>query len=318
MKAKERHKLKSNDLVDNLREIGEYLQKHGNRILTVVAVALILAGAGLWYYKSKAKDRSMHIMQLQNLMVQADVLQATAAGNARDPQQFNLNSAYNIDSVVGSLGELAQEEAGTPISRTALLQQAEDLRSELLFSNRAVSEQERSQLCEKADHIYQRILTEHPQDIVSVASAKMGLACIAEELGQWDKARQIYQEISADGKEGRLAGTVFPLQAGKRLALLDKISNPIVFPPAPEIKAPELPVEPAKEAPAKTAPAKEEPAKAAPAKEEPAKAAPAKEEPVKAEPAKEEPVKAEPAKEEPVKAEPEKEEPVKAEPEKTN
>jgi len=266
MKAKERHKLKSNDLVDNLREIGEYLQKHGNRILTVVAVALILAGGGLWFYKSKAKARSMHLTQLQNLMVQADVLQATAAGNARDPQQFSLNSAYNIDRVVGSLGELAQEEAGTPVSRLALLQQAENLRSELLFSNRAVSEQERSQLCEKAEQIYQRILTEHPQDIVSVTSAKMGLACIAEELGHWDKARQIYQEISAGGKEDRLAGTVFPLQASKRLELLDKISVPIEFPPAPVEKIPGLSVEPSKAEPVKV-----EPEKTGAVKDEPVK-----------------------------------------------
>ena len=89
------------------------------------------------------------------------------------------------------------------------------------------------------------------------ATARFGLALLAEDRGKWDQAKQIYETIT-DDKEGQLAGTTLPFHAQKRLNLLDGINQPIVFPEAPLETITETPTETPAEAPAE-APAKDSP-----------------------------------------------------------
>ena len=64
------------------------------------------------------------------------------------------------------------------------------------------------------------------------------MALIAEELGEWDEARKIYEHIIAD-PDAEFAGTIFPKQAQRRLDIMDEISRPMEFsPPPPPVEEP--------------------------------------------------------------------------------
>ena len=261
MKAEERHKLKSNELADSIKELSEFFNRHSTKLLAGVIVILILAAGVLWTQKNKVESRYERISLLQNLIAQSDQLRYRAAQQARvQPEEGATGEfLYNVEPQAGLLAELAQMEVGSPVGITALLQQAQNLRSQLLYSDRAMSEQEQLDLSRRTEVIYKRVISECPKQAVVTATAKFGLALLAEDSGQWDQAKQIYETI-ADDTEDQLAGTVLPFYAQTRLDLLDGIGRPIVFPEAPLETITETPAETPAEVPAE-APAKDSPKK---------------------------------------------------------
>jgi len=251
MKAEERHKLKSNELADSLKELSEFFNRHSSKLLAGVIAILILAAAVLWTQKNEAASQYERIRLLQNLIAQSNQLQYRAAQQARVQPEENTTEEflYNVEPQAGLLAELAQMETGSPVGITALLQQAQNLRSQLLYSDKAMSEQEQLDLNRRTEIIYQRVISECPKQAVVAATARFGLALLAEDRGKWDQAKQMYETIT-DDKEGQLAGTTLPFHAQKRLNLLDGINQPIVFPEAPLETITETPTEaPAKDSP---------------------------------------------------------------------
>ena len=272
MKSEERHKLKSNELADSLKELSEFFNRHSSKLLAGVIAILVLAAAVLWTQKNEAASQYERIYLLQSLIAQSNQLQYRAAQQTRVQPEENTTEGflYNVEPQAGLLAELAQMETGSPVGITALLQQAQNLRSQLLYSDKAMSEQEQLDLNRRTEIIYQRVISECPKQAVVAATARFGLALLAENRGQWDQAKQIYETI-ADDKEGQLAGTVLPFHAQKRLDLLDGINQPIVFPEAPLETVTETPAEMPAEMPTEAAQV-EVPAKApaeAPAKDSP-------------------------------------------------
>lgn len=65
-------------------------------------------------------------------------------------------------------------------------------------------------------------------DAVSVGAARMGIAAIAENRGQWDEAKKIYDTLAADTK---VAAAVQTLAKG-RSAILEQIRRPLFTTPA--------------------------------------------------------------------------------------
>jgi len=254
MKAEERHKLKSNELADSIKELSEFFNRHSAILLAGVIVILILAAGVLWMQKSRVNSQYERIYLLQDLIIQSDQSRYKAAQQARvQPDEATEAYLYNVEPQAGLLAELAQLEPDSPVGMTALLQQAQNLRSQLLYSGKAMSEQEQLDLNRRAEVIYQRIINEFPEQAVVAATARFGLALLAEDRGQWDQAKQIYETI-ADDKEDRLAGTILPFHARKRLDLLDVINQPIVFPEAPLETITETPAETSAEVPAENPP----------------------------------------------------------------
>ena len=272
MKSEERHKLKSNELADSLKELSEFFNRHSSKLLAGVIAILVLAAAVLWTQKNEAASQYERIYLLQSLIAQSNQLQYRAAQQTRVQSEENTTEGflYNVEPQAGLLAELAQMETGSPVGITALLQQAQNLRSQLLYSDKAMSEQKQLELNRRTEIIYQRVINECPKQAVVAATARFGLALLAENRGQWDQAKQIYETIT-DDKEGQLAGTTLPLHAQKRLDLLDGINQPIVFPEAPLETVTETPAEMPAEMPTEAAQV-EVPAKApaeAPAKDSP-------------------------------------------------
>jgi hypothetical protein len=71
------------------------------------------------------------------------------------------------------------------------------------------------------------------------AAAKFGLGLCSEELGNFEQARQIYSDITANAD---FEGTVAVVQAKRRLETIADYEQKVVFKPAPKPVAPSKPV----------------------------------------------------------------------------
>ena len=240
MKAEDRHRLKQNELAAKFEELPEYFRQQGSKWLIGLLVLLFGLAGGFWWRNAKRSAVIQRSDDLQSLVVQVWELRSNAAQRSQsgaqssgtDPGQFVEGS----NRLAASLAGLAEQGPGSGVARTALLEEAKILRSQLYFSDRQLTAGEKESLCDRAEKVYQTILREFATDKLATGTAKLGLGLLAEDRGQWNRAKEIYQEI-ADAAEGKWAGTIFPFHAKDRLALIGEISVPIVFsaePPKPE------------------------------------------------------------------------------------
>jgi predicted negative regulator of RcsB-dependent stress response len=230
MRAEERHKLKTNELAESLSELPEYFRKHGNKILTGGIVVLVVVLGFFWWRNAQANTRMENIATLNDLLAQKNQMQALTAQKAQLEKNANDSSLpYDATTLAGALQTVAEKASGSSTAMIAMQEQAEALRSQLLYSSLPITDEQRKNLCTQAEGIYEQMKREFPNSHVAYGSANLGLGLLAEEQGNWDKAREIYNQMVADG-QSRLAGTMFPVQAQIRLKKIDEISKPIEFP----------------------------------------------------------------------------------------
>jgi len=238
MKAQERHRLKSNELAESIKGLPQYWQEHGTRIMIWAAVILIVLVGSLWWRNSRIAAAQAKRTKLLSLVMQKNTMQLQAAQAAKgdDQDQFAGQPTPQLAALVGPLATLADDAAGSGLGATALLQQAEAIRADLLISNQMISDESKRQLCQRAADVYQKVLRQYGNDPIAAGSAHIGLALIAEDMASWDKAKEIYQQIVSQA-DGKLAGTIYPQLAKQRLVLLDDISEPIEFPMVAPVQA---------------------------------------------------------------------------------
>ena len=244
MKAEERHKMKSNELAESLEHVPDYLRAHGPRLLTGAVVVLVVLVGGWWWLSARAEADHRRHDALHGLLMDGEKAQMTAAlrsaqlSNEGDADMGLPPNSYDGADLAKAWEELAAEAPGTGLAGTALLNQAEALRGQLLYSDQPSSAAQREEICGEVEALYMRVIAEHQSEGVLSGAAQLGLGLIAEERRQWDKAREAYEKLTADS-EAAWAGTVYPGQARKRLAKLDELKQPVEFGEAPAVTEPE-------------------------------------------------------------------------------
>jgi hypothetical protein len=97
----------------------------------------------------------------------------------------------------------------------------------------------------KAKENFDRVLKEFPDQLLAAGSAKLGLAVIAENNGDWDAARKIYEELSSKNAP---MGKAFAAIAADKLQQLDSLKNapPLaaLAPPPPSYVIPQASSQP--------------------------------------------------------------------------
>ena len=242
MKSQERHKLKTNELAQFIGEIPEKFKKHGSLITTIALVVLIALVGGIIARRYLAQGKQQQRDQLFQQMLAADSLQLDALRRAQMGAEVASDPAnailpYDATSITLTLSNIARDAQNNPVGLTAGLLQAELSLSQLYFSDQNITDDEKNQILQSAEILFQQSLQEYPNIPYAVGAAKIGLATIFEEQGQWDQARTQFEEIIAL-QDDLLIGTIYPKLAQRRLTLIDTVSTPITF---PEIK----PVHPA-------------------------------------------------------------------------
>jgi len=132
-----------------------------------------------------------------------------------------------------SLGNFAQNAKSDQMATLALIKRAEALRTELHYRPGTVSEQDLTAQINQAKAAYTEAIqtrlkrTSNPS---LMAAAEFGLGLCEEELGNFEKAQQIYQAIAANLD---FEGAVAVAQAKHRIETMADYKQKVIFKPAP-------------------------------------------------------------------------------------
>ena len=232
MSSDQRHDSRMPEVHENADDMAAMLKKHGNNILLVVILIVMLLVAWTWL-KNNNKIKEMERQQaLSKVLVSRDQAQINTLGASDNALAGD--TSYQPKAEITQLGELAAKEAGTNIGSNALIQQAQTVMSQLYIGKEYITAERKAEICKEASDIYNSVSSKYSSNSTAVCQAKLGLAGIACEMKEWDKAAELYNSILA--KKDVLASTVFPALAQAGLDKIDDLKKieDIEFPPAPE------------------------------------------------------------------------------------
>lgn len=236
MKAQRRHELKTNTLAQQLERLPFTLREHGGKVLFgVVAILLIIV---VLNYRSHATRESLqtaneHLSTARQLI---DELQNVTTWRM-PPAEIASQVRDSLDGIAQASDD-PQVQAETLVARGDLnwtLANLPDLPGASTQPTLRI-EQSKPDLLAAAADAYQRVLQDYPDQTLSVVSAHFGLAAIAEDRGEWDRAAEQYNAIRSDPQASesfknlaklRQEGLRIPGQ-GKLPGLAD-IRNPILL-----------------------------------------------------------------------------------------
>jgi len=232
MKSDHRHELKTNELADWLAHFPEWV-KENRMTLIGAAVVIVVAGAvyfRVFYQKSVVSARAQS--RLTSLVTQ---LPSQKGAIARSLSQ-GMDQSYVLLDVARDLQEFARGEADDEMAALALIDHAEAIRAELHYRLGDVGKAELTKQIALAQTSYQTALERASATPALAAKAQFGLGLCEEELGNFDKAREIYQDVASNAD---YEGTVGKGEAEYRLQTMDDYKAAVVFKPAPVPPSPQ-------------------------------------------------------------------------------
>jgi tetratricopeptide (TPR) repeat protein len=230
MRAEHRHELKQNALAEWLFNIPVWAKQNVRTITYVSAVVVIVLAYSLWYRYQKTVVSSREQTALTGLLAQlpqqkAQIAQAQAQG---------MDVSYALLQMANELDSLAGTSKKDDVAALALIKEAEILRTELHYRLGVVNQQDLISQITRAKDNYTKALDTYlkrsPNPELE-AMAKLGLGLCEEELGNFDQAKAMYNEIAANS---RFEGTSSAAAAKQRLATMDFFKQKITLPPGPK------------------------------------------------------------------------------------
>lgn len=242
MKAERRHELKTNALARGVEGAPDLWREYGSRILLLVLVAAIVFLLVRWWNENKANqarivaesietaNNSVRDLSILPLEIQAG---GSASDVAENRQKLVQQAEESINKVLNSTKDpktlanayLARADLNWTLANFPELPGAATLPAQLQITDYdALAEQARSS--------YQKVLEPpYSGSTADVFYARMGLAAVAENLGQWDQATEQYQAI----QNGANMPDSFKQIARNRLSALSKEKTPALLVPPPFI-----------------------------------------------------------------------------------
>ena len=230
MRADHRHELKTNELADWLVHFPEWLKENRNSLIGTAAVIVVAVAVYFWIYYHKNVASARNQIRLTNLVTQlprqkADIAQAMS-------QQGD--QSYLLIDLAKDLQDFAQSTGNDEMSALALIERAETLRTELHYRSGEISRDELTKQIGLAQASYEQALKKAEGVPALAATAQFGLGLCEEELGNLDKAKEIYRAVS---ENAAYDGTSAKAAAAFRLKTADDYKGVVVFKPAPPPQA---------------------------------------------------------------------------------
>lgn len=225
MKAEHRHELKTNELADWIAHFPQWARQNVATIAAVAAIIIVALGFYFWRgYSTNAQfEKKVQLTSLANQI-------SSNAAKALQAQQQGKDLSFTLLQPADNLQAYAETTEDKHMAALALIKKAEALRTELHYRMSIVSKQDISEQVGKAQESYNEALALAPSDPILTGMAKYGLGLCAEELGDFEKARGIYQEIAEDPL---FEATVYVPRAQYRLDIMDEYKDRPTFEPAP-------------------------------------------------------------------------------------
>jgi predicted negative regulator of RcsB-dependent stress response len=203
MRSKRRHELQQNTLDAELGKGMQWLRKHGFKLAVgLLAVAVIALGVSYLQRQSRANRRDVQARYAK--------LTSSTRGVDEDPQDL-----------VNGFRDLSQQDTVEWIAAASLVR-AGNLR---LADMAVATDPEAAQAAGKAaSTFFQKVLSEHQDQPAAISAARMGLARIAENKGEFQAARGFYEQITNDA---RLNGYPVADQARNAISNLAEMQQPV-------------------------------------------------------------------------------------------
>ncbi len=231
MKAKHRHELKTNELAEWLANLPLWAKQNLRMIIYASVVAVLVLGSFIYHRYQKTVISARERTTLTALLGQLPPQKAEVARSQAD----GVDLSYMLLQVAGSIENIASRTKQDHVAALALIKNAELLRIELQFRTDKVSRQDLANQINRAKDNYTKALDTYlkKSPFASLeAAARLGLGLCEEELGNFDQARQLYEQLVADPN---LEGTTGIAAANKRLDLMDSFEEKIALKPAPKL-----------------------------------------------------------------------------------
>ena len=205
MRAERRHELKQNALDAELHKIGGFFRTHGTRVAWIALIgALGVLAAVVWM--RNVNDNK------ERIQTKFDEVTLAEEGGQTKPMD-----------IIGAYRELASQTTDTRVAAMAAVRLGNyNARRAALET----ADAQRNALTQEAQQMYDQVLTRFSDQPLAVAQAHVGLAKLAENQGQVDKARQEYLQVQ---RMQEIAQTPVAREAAIGLAQLDQISEPVRF-----------------------------------------------------------------------------------------
>jgi tetratricopeptide (TPR) repeat protein len=237
MKSEHRHELKTNELAEWLSNLPQWTKE--NLTIIIVISAVIIAAITFYYIrygyrKSVVAEEQLEFTNLLNQLSASKMQVLSAQAQGRDLSFILLQPA-------NSLGTFAQNAKSDQMAALALIKQAEALRTELHYRPGTVSNKDLTSQINQAKAAYTEAIQTRLQGTSNpslTAAAEFGLGLCEEELGNFEKAQQIYQIIAENPD---FEGTVAVAQAKHRLETMADYKQKVIFKTAPILPAASLP-----------------------------------------------------------------------------
>jgi len=227
MKSEHRHELKTNELAEWLGNFPEWVKENSKTIIGIAALVIVVVGFYGWrrYDKNVVQVRERNeFTSLLNETTSVKMQVAARQAQGTDDSHYLIPLANNLKG-------FAESTRKKNMAALALIKEAETLRAELHYRLGAISKQDFTEQINRAKASYTEATAKASSNPSLMAAAKFGLGLCAEELGDFDQARQIYKEIVSNTD---FEGTVSIVQAKHRLENMSDYEKEIVFKPAPK------------------------------------------------------------------------------------
>jgi len=219
MRSDRRHELRQNELSAQIDRVTESVKQNATLLTTIIVGAIVIVGGAVWFVNQRA----------------------SAQGDAWSRLQ---PSAENTDPTVllAQYEAVARDNVTPEITRSAYLMVGETALTELRKGRKqgdAPNPERNAEMRDKAKAAYEKVVADPGKDVTALGQALMGLGVLAEDAGDFDKAREIYGRVIA---HTGLKDTPFAKEAAYRTAHMNEWSAMIEFPEPllpPMAKAPE-------------------------------------------------------------------------------
>ena len=234
MKSDHRHELKTNELADWVAHFPEWARENRTSLIAAAAVVLVALIVYFWsFYRRDVVSGRQHA-RLTSLVTEVPQQMNAVARAAMQGQ----DESYLLLRPQQDLQDFAEKSSDNDMAALALIQRGAALRAELHYRLSETSRDELAKQIGQAQASYQQAMDRRPSSPSLLAAAQYGLGLCEEELGNFDKAREVYREVA---QKPEYAGTTAQAAAVYRLKIMDDYKTEVVFPPAPP-KPPEPPM----------------------------------------------------------------------------
>ena len=230
MKSDHRHELKTNELADWLSHLPEWTKE--NLITIVIVAAVVVAAAAIYGLRLYSKN----VVQVQEQTEFTTLINQVSSGKMQilqGQQSQGRDWSFVLLQPANTLQTFAQKTSNERMAALALIKRAEALRAELHYGN--VEEEYLINQTNLAKASYAEALEKCPTNPSLAATAKFGMGLCEEELGNFEQARKIYEDIAGNSD---FETTLATIRAKRRLETMADYQQKIAFKPAPKPSTP--------------------------------------------------------------------------------